>query len=304
MPETNSAQLKHAILGAGGVGGLIGACVAHAGDPVTLVVRRETVESYPRQLRLESVFGNFSVDVSVAAEVPPVDVLWLTVKATQLDAALGAIRDFSSVRTIVPLLNGIDHVAMLRSRYGAERVIPATIAVETERVSPGHIVHRSPFARLNVLSSGYTLLGGTIEQLQKMGFTCAFIDSEPTLMWGKMVFLAPFALLTTAADKNVGEILSDPEWRSKGEACVREACAVAAAEGASVSADKVLYGVAGMPGGMRSSMQKDVEQGRAPELDAIAGPILRGAARHAIEVPVTRKLVAEVEHRAGTRHVA
>jgi 2-dehydropantoate 2-reductase len=50
---------------------------------------------------------------------------------------------------------------------------------------------------------------------------------------------------------------------------------------------------------MRSSMQKDVEQHRAPELDAIAGPILRGAKRHGIEVPVTRKLVAAVEHRAG-----
>ena len=50
---------------------------------------------------------------------------------------------------------------------------------------------------------------------------------------------------------------------------------------------------------MRSSMQKDVEQGRTPELDAIAGPILRGAERHGIEVPATRKLVAAVEARVG-----
>jgi len=55
-----------------------------------------------------------------------------------------------------------------------------------------------------------------------------------------------------------------------------------------------------MPGNMRSSMQKDVERGNAPELDAIAGPILRGAARHEIEVPATKKLVAAVESRAGS----
>lgn len=291
--------MKHAILGAGGVGGLIGACLAHSGDSVTLVVRRETLSGYPKQLRLESAFGNFTVDVAVACEVPAVDVLWLTVKATQLESALGEFTEPGKVRAIVPLLNGIDHVAMLRSKYGAERVIPATIAVETERVGPGHIVHRSPFARLNVLSAGRPLLGNTVDELQKIGFTCSYIDDEPTLMWGKMVFLAPFALTTTAADKSVGEILSDPEWRSLGVACVREACAVAKAEGASVDADKVLAGVAGMPGGMRSSMQKDVEQHRAPELDAIAGPILRGAKRHGIEVPATRKLVAAVEHRAG-----
>jgi 2-dehydropantoate 2-reductase len=291
--------MKHAILGAGGVGGLIGACLAHLGHSVTLVVRREGLAQYPKKLHLESAFGNFEVDVAVAAEVPAVDVLWITVKATQLESALAALKNPESVRAIVPLLNGIDHLALLRARYGVDRVIPATIAGETERVSPGHIVHRSPFARLNVLSAGRELLGGMIDQLQRMGFTCSFIDDEPTLMWGKLVFLAPFALSTTAADKTVGEILSDPEWRSLGEACVREACAVGVAEGAKVDPEKVLVGVAGMPANMRSSMQKDVERHNAPELDAIAGPILRGARKHGIAIPVTTKLVAAVERRAS-----
>jgi 2-dehydropantoate 2-reductase len=186
---------------------------------------------------------------------------------------------------------------VLRGRYGADRVIPATIAVETERVSPGHIVHRSPFARLNVLSAGRARLASTLDQLEQFGFTSRFFENEPTLMWGKLVFLAPFALTTTAANKTVGEIMSDPQWRSLGEACVREACAVAVAEGAKVDAETVLAGVQGMPAGMRSSMQKDVEQHKAPELDAIAGPILRGAGRHGIEIPATKKLVAAVEQR-------
>src|SRR5271170_4897399 len=240
MPNTVSKPMQHAILGAGGVGGLIGSCLAHAGDSVTLIVRREALAQYPKQLHLESPFGNFTVNVWVAAEVPPVDVLWITVKATQLEPALAALKNADGVRAIVPLLNGIDHISLLRARYGSERVIPATIAVETERVSPGHIVHRSPFARLNFLSAGRALLGGTIDQLQQIGFACRFVDDEPTLMWGKLVFLAPFALTTTAADKTVGEILSDTRWRVLGEACVREACAVAIAEGAKVDADKVL----------------------------------------------------------------
>lgn len=291
-------QLRHAILGAGGVGGMMGACLARSGAPVTLVVRPETLARYPEQLQLESPFGNFSVTVARAVEVPPADVLWITVKATQLDAALASFTKPEAVKAIVPLLNGIDHLALLRSKYGAERVIAATIAGEMERVAPGHIVHRTPFARLNVSSKGQALLGGTVEQLQKMGFECRFMDDEPTLMWGKLVFLAPFALTTTAAEKTVGEILSDPEWQMQGIACVREACAVGVAEGAKVDADKVLAGVAGMPANMRSSMQKDVENGRTPELDAIAGPILRGGQKHGIEVSVTKKLVAAVERRA------
>lgn len=299
MTDIISKPMRHAILGAGGVGGMIGACLAHAGDAVTLVVRQETLGQYPKQLTLESAFGQFTVDVAVATEVPAADVLWITVKATQLDSALSALTNPDGVRAIVPLLNGIDHVALLRDNYGANRVIAATIAGEMERVSPGHIAHRTPFARLNVLSAGRAMLAVTLNQLEQIGFACRFIDDEPTLMWGKLVFLAPFALSTTAADKTVGEILSDPQWRSLGETCVREACAVGVAEGARVNFEAVLSGVSAMPPNMRSSMQKDVEQGRTPELDAIAGPILRGARRHGIDVPATRKLVAAVEQRAG-----
>jgi 2-dehydropantoate 2-reductase len=294
-----SSPLRHAILGAGGVGGLIGACLARSGASVTLVLRPEALAQYPKELRLESPFGNFSVPVLLDSEVPPCDALWLTVKATQLEPALGALTKPDSVRAIVPLLNGIDHLSLLRSKYGAERVIAATIAVESERLAPGHIVHRSPFARLNVSSAGRALLGSTVEQLQQLGFECRFVDDEPTLMWSKLVFLAPYALTTTAADRTLGEVLSDPLWRSQGESCVREACAVGVAEGARVDPEKVLSGVAVMPANMRSSMQKDVAQHKTPELDAIAGPILRGARRHGIDVPATKKLVAAVEQRAG-----
>jgi len=301
MPDKNSKPMRHAILGAGGVGGLMGACLANAGDSVTMVVRQETLAQHPRQLRLESPFGNFEVNVDIAAEVPPADVLWITVKATQFEPALNSLRNPDAVQAIVPLLNGIDHIAVLRAKYGANHVIPATIAGETERLSPGHIVHRTPFARLNVLSAGRARLAVTLDQLEEIGFTCRFIDDEPTLMWGKLVFLAPFALSTTAANKTVGEILADPQWRTLGEACVREACAVAVAEGARVDPEAILSGVKAMPASMRSSMQKDVEQHKTPELDAIAGPILRGAQRHGIEVPATKKLVAAVEQRADTK---
>ena len=291
--------MRHAILGAGGVGGLIGACLARSGESVIMVVRPESLAQYPEQLHLESAFGDFSVPVSRTTEVPPADVLWIAVKATQLDAALASFTTPESVKAIVPLLNGIDHLAVLRTKYGAEKVIAATIAGETERIAPGHIVHRTPFARLNVSSTGRNLLGTTVDEFQKMGFECRFIDDEPTLMWSKLVFLAAFALTTTASGKTTGEVLSDPGWRQLGLSCIREASAVAVAEGAKIDADAVIASVVKMPGNMRSSMQKDVERGNTPELDAIAGPILRGGQRHGIEVPATRNLVAAVERRAG-----
>ena len=290
-------HLRHAILGAGGIGGLMGACLARNGRVVTMVVKAESLPSYPARLQLESAYGNFTVPIERSAEVPAADVLWITVKATQLEAALKSFTNPEAVTAIVPLLNGVDHLALLRERYGRDRVIAATIAVESERVAPGHTVHRTPFARLNVSSAGRNLLAPTLDELQKLGFECRFIDDEPTLMWSKLVFLAPIALATTAAALPVGGVMSDPKLRKQWESCVREACAVAAAERAKVDANAVITGMAKMPADMRSSMQKDVERGNTPELNAIAGPILRGGQRHGIDVPATRDLVAQVERR-------
>ena len=237
------------------------------------------------------------MEVEWASSVPPTDVLWLTVKATQLEAALRSITDAASVGAIVPLLNGIDHVELLRAKYGRDRVIPATFAGETERVSAGHIVHPSPFARLNVSSRGRELLETTIDQLQSLGFTCNFIDDEPTLMWSKLVFLAPLALTTSAFDRTVGAVVAEPETWRQLQASVREACAAGQAEGAKVEADPILATIRGLPPDMRSSMQKDVAQGRAPELDAIGGAILRAAERHGLKAPVTEELMARIERR-------
>ena len=291
--------MHHAILGAGGIGGLMGASLAHVGEDVTMVVRPSALAFFPDQLHLESTFGTFDESVEKAATVPRADVLWITVKATQLDEALRSVPNSDAADMVVPLLNGIDHLADLAERFGPDRVIPATIAGESERIAPGRISHPSPFARLNVSARGRERLGAVLEKLATLGFTCQFVEDEATLMWSKVSMLAPIALTTSAAAAPIGEILSDADQRRQLEACVEEVCAVAAAEGAKVDASTALKMIRNLPAWMRSSMQKDVEHGNTPELDAIAGPVLRGGARHQISVPATQALATAVARRAG-----
>jgi len=297
--------MRHAILGPGGVGGLIGACLADAGDTVTMIVRAAVLEQYPAQIRLESpLLGKFNAPVQKTAQAPPADVLWITVKATQLDSALKLVPSSEVAVAIVPLLNGVDHIAALRARFGHDRVVPATIAGETERAAPGYIIHRSPFENLNLASSGQSRLNDTattVEKLTAHKVSCRFIENEATLMWSKLVFLAPFALSTTAFDTTIGRVIEKPEWRATAETAIREACAVANAEGAAINVEKALHAADNLPYDMRSSMQKDVDHGNPPELDAIGGPILRGGARHNIPVPATRELLARIEQRVGQK---
>jgi 2-dehydropantoate 2-reductase len=286
-------NMRHAILGAGGVGGLIGAVLAKSGDSVTMVLRPAALKDYPTELSLESPLGSFSVPVDRAEEVTqPYDVLWITVKATQLDSALrSVVVSPEALGAVVPLLNGIDHVAVLRSRFGHDRVVPASIGVETERVAPGKIAHRSAFARLSVSSIGESRLSSTIEKLRQFGFTCQFSPDEMKILWTKLAFLGPYALTTTASGMDAGEVSRDPVWRKRMETCIREACAVSTASGTPLDADGFIRFLDNLHSGMRSSMQKDVAAGNPPELDAIAGPILRGAEENGLQAPVTRELV-------------
>ena len=292
--------MQHGILGAGGVGGLIGAVLAHAGEKVVLIVRPETLAQQPSTLSLDSKFGKFTVPVSLSTQASSaIDVLWITVKATQLQSALHSIPAAAQIGAVAPLLNGIDHIRVLRERFGEDRVIPATIAVESERTAPGVIEHRSPWVRLNAASSGRKVLEKAFEEFKSFGFECNFVDSETTLLWNKLSFLAPLALSTTAAAAPIGEVFADPIRKARFEACVAEACAVGKASGAALDPDFILGSVSKLPPLMRSSMQKDVAAGLPPELEAIAGPIVRGGKEYGFQTPATRALVDEILGRLG-----
>src|SRR5215216_2650270 len=109
--------MRHAVLGAGGVGGLVGGALAKAGHSVTLLVRPGRKEYYPERLSVESeTLGAFEAPVRVATRLDAdFDVVWITVKATALEAALRAVApEELGDGIVVPLLNSVDHVRVLR----------------------------------------------------------------------------------------------------------------------------------------------------------------------------------------------
>src|SRR5262249_56619673 len=86
----DDSPVRHAILGAGGVGGLLAGALARRGASVLLLMRPATLEQYGGRLVVESrALGDFEMDVPAAPRLDrEVDVLWVTTKATQLEAAL------------------------------------------------------------------------------------------------------------------------------------------------------------------------------------------------------------------------
>jgi 2-dehydropantoate 2-reductase len=285
--------MKHAILGAGAIGGLMGTRLASLGEDVTLIVRPGEVADYPKTLSLESPSGTITGPAKVAARVSQIfDVLWVATKTYQLEGALEVVD--TTPNMVVPLLNGVDHVAVLRARFGQGRVVPATIAVEADRRAAARFVQRSP-ARLHLAASGEPALKDLVARLQEEGLQCQFIANEATLLWSKLCFLEPLALATTASGKNLGEIRADPEWQAKLDAAMAEAWAVATKAGAQVDAEKLRTIFVGWAPTLRASMAKDLAAGRRLELDGIAGPVVRGGTRYGIPVPTTAGLIATIE---------
>lgn len=280
------------ILGAGAIGGMLGVVLAEAGHDVTLLASdRTSVAINVDGLLLRS--GRYG---ELRAQVParpwltaPVDVLFVAVKAPDLLAALARVpAPLVHGAAVVPLLNGIDHVPLLRALYPQAAVMPMTVSVEATRVAPGVIEHLSPFA-------SYAISAGRREVVHDPGalLAAAGLDvdasapDECTLLWRKLSFLGPTALLTTHARAPLG-----PAREARPDlldALVDEAASAAARDEVAIDRAAVRERLLGLPASMKSSMLKDAEAGATLELDAIAGPILRAGA-----APATREVVAEI----------
>ena len=297
------APWRVAVLGPGAVGGLLGALLARRGAEVICLAPPATAAHIARHgLELRSpMLGDARVAVRAAGRLEePVDACLVTVKATQLERAVGAVpAEALGGGLVVPFLNGVDHIGWLRGRYPADQVVAATIAVESTRVAPGVIQHDSPFVIVQVAHgpADPARVEELAARLTEVGLDVTVRDREALALWTKLALLAPIALLTTWAAAPIGEA----RRRHPDElvALVREAAEAARAEGVELDAEATIRTLEGLPPGMRSSMLKDVEAGQPIELDAIGGAVLRAATRGGIDVPVTAKLVADLQARTG-----
>ena len=296
---------RAAILGPGGVGGFLAAILARAGDDVVVIARDETAREIGRRgIRLESGrFGAFEASVGAATRLDrPADAVLIAVKATHLAEALQRVPEPAlGDALVVPFLNGLDHVDLLRAVYPPASVAPATIRIEAARLETGLIRHASPFAIAEIAATAANRerVERLRAELARTGVDARVREDEPAMLWDKFALLAPFALLTTHERANASAVRT--VRRDDLVSMLRETAAVAAGEGVTIDPERVLAFIDSMPGSMESSMQRDQAAGTPLELDALGGALLRRGARHHVDTPVLRRIVAELEARTGQR---
>jgi 2-dehydropantoate 2-reductase len=204
---------------------------------------------------------------------------------------------------VLPLLNGLDHIALLRERFAPETVLAGTIRVEADRPEPGVVVHTSLFLLVEMASRYESARAGMAELARVLseagvkarGEWPISERSEAQVMWSKLVRLNALACTTSAYDKLLGEIRSTPQLRADLIGTIEESCAAGQAEGAEdVNPQKAIDELERAHETLGSSMQRDIAAGREPEVDAIPGAVLRAAARQRLQCPTIERLVAMI----------
>ena len=281
------------ILGPGGVGGALAVHLAQAGL-VVVCVTHEDATAYDRGVLALDWRGTTLTAEPYGTTLldGPVDMLLVTVKAPALDDALARVEAQAVAEAVIlPLMNGLEHVARIRERFPGRVAAGSIGRFEAYKTDRTHVVQTTPGALVSLASDDLSddELDCATELLERAGIDVHRGESEQVVLWDKAARLAPMAALTGLTGKNVGEVRT--EHRDELEATVTEACAVATADGAPNDPTHQLAIIDSIPPTTTTSTQRDVAAGRPSELDAIVGGVVRAGQRLVVPTPTLTDLI-------------
>lgn len=291
-----------AVIGPGAIGGLVAAMLQQSGHDVVVVAREKTarqVTEHGLDIQTDE-FGTWHAPLAAATEVPHGARVVVAVKAEGVADAARLLAGTAPTE-VLSLLNGLDHVDALRSALPGVRVVGSTIAGETLRTGaggfgPALVRHRGTLLRAVVPDDAAGL--GVVAALRDTPIEVLTGGTEAEVLWKKLRFLAPLALLTSTWATGIGDALTrDPGLTS---ALLAEIAAAATAEGVPTTGEDLHGILSGFPALMRSSLQADIEAGHEGELDAIGGAVRRRAAAHGIATPALDDVITRIKATVAT----
>jgi 2-dehydropantoate 2-reductase len=297
-------DMKIAVIGAGAIGGLVGAKLALAGEDVTFIVRGKNLDAIATNgFKLIGADGEEQVARNVKAtdrydQAGPQDIVILAMKAHQVEAVANDVpKLFGPETVVVTMQNGIpfwyfhnhggalagtpvrsvDPTGLVAAKIPAERVIGCVVYPASELIAPGVVKHiegdRFPVGELDGSSS--ERVNRVSACFSAAGFKAPVLDNIRAEIWLKLWGNLTFNPISSLSHSTLVDICQYPPSRELAAAMMREAQAVAHKLGIEfrVTLDKRIAG-AEKVGKHKTSMLQDVEAGRAPEIDALVGAVV------------------------------
>ena len=281
--------MNFVIVGAGGVGGNLGARLVEAGHHVGWLVRGRTLEALRKGLELKSPLGDLSLGPQNASDEPaalgPADAVIVTVKLYDLVTLAPRLRPLGSAM-FLPLQNGVDARAMLQAALPDSRVLNGMVSTKSFIEAPGRIHCKSGFSRIRLGGPGAAELAPVLETGK--GIEAVVPEDIDLEVWRKFVMLVSMAATTCMHRVTIGQVREDPKMFARLMEGVNEALAVAAREGVRFNEDPkelVMSQIKDMPRDGKPSMLEDLEAGRPLEIDYFSGTIVRLGRKHGVPTP-------------------
>jgi 2-dehydropantoate 2-reductase len=310
--------VRYAIVGAGAIGAYVGASLARAGAEVVLIARGAHLTAMRRSgLRIVGASDEFTVApgcTDACADVGPVDVVIIALKAHQIAGMLGEIAHLLRDDTLVvsmqngipwwyfqrhggPLdghtLESVDPGGVLGRAFDPDNVVGCAVYSSTEMVAPGVIRH--------IEGTRYTLghpSGAVTRRLEQVaadfragGLKAPLAPNIRLDTWTKLLGNVCFNPLSALTRSTLGELAVDPLVVPMVRAMMHETLAVASHLGIEieVSIDRRIDG-ARRVGDHKTSTLQDIEAGRPLEVDCLIGAVVELGDLLGVDVSTTRQV--------------
>jgi 2-dehydropantoate 2-reductase len=295
------------VVGAGAIGGYFGGRLLESKREVTFLVRpQRAAELAQRGLQIRSQFGNVYVPSPATVQADTIrdtfDLIVLSCKAYDLEGAMDSFAPAVGKKTaILPLLNGMRHLDLLKKRFGRQRVLGGQCLIaaslnQQREVAHLNDTHELSFGELDgSMSEHVQAITALMEGVRFQARASTQIQQE---MWEKWVFLASAASSHCLMRASVGDIQASPGGNEFVLGLIEECLSIAADEGyvvreASLKRTRAMLTAEGST--LTASMLRDMERNAPIEADHIVGDLL---ARRKDSPSMTRLAIAYTHMKA------
>jgi 2-dehydropantoate 2-reductase len=296
--------MKIAVVGAGAIGGYLGAKLARVGEDVTFIARNQNLEAIRKngfRLILEDGIEEHAPTAKAVqhmAEAGPQDVVLLTVKAHQVGDLLPELRALFGPQTVVvTMINGIpwwyfhklpgvheglglqsvDPGGRLAAHIEPERIIGSVVYPAAELVAPGvvKLIEGNRFTLGELDGSRSERVTALSAVMMRAGFKAPVAKDIRSELWVKLWGNLSFNPISALTHATLEDICRFPATRALASRMMLEAQTVAEALGVrfKITLEQRIAGAEAV-GAHKTSMLQDVEHGRALELEALVGSVV------------------------------
>jgi len=297
-------KVRVAVMGAGAVGGYFGARLATAGNEVAFIARGKHLEAMQKDgLKVKSLHGDFHIRSPFTAEpkeIGPVDLVLFCVKSYSTEEAAEKLAPLVGKETIIlSLQNGVDNPDKIARIWGQSRTLAGVVYIGAQVLTPGTIRH-SAGGRI-VLGELDGEMSGTSQRVHQLfaaaQVPCAISTEIRKVMWGKLVWNAPFCAIACLARATAQEIVESDALKKLAIDCMEEVRQAAECQGIGLGPEvieealKLSRGL----GDFKPSMLQDLEAGKPLEHEAFNGIVVKLLRQAGKAAPVNGILYAALK---------